>query len=92
MGEEQFLALAEKTLGEAARAGRAGVRFQLPRTAAKYWDEREGLAAEFLRWLVTRQVQFEVMPAPLSFEWWLVDVDAGAFDRGLLAAAGEGAR
>jgi hypothetical protein len=92
MSEEQFLALAERSMQEAARAGRAGVRFQVPRTAPKYWEETAGLAAEFLRWLVAHQAQFEVMPAPLSFDWWLVDVDAGAFAPGLLASAGEGAR
>ena len=49
MSEQEFIAIAEKALAEAARAGRAGVRFQVPRTAPKYWEEVEGLSAEFLR-------------------------------------------
>jgi hypothetical protein len=69
--EEDFLVTAERALREAAQAGRAGVRFQVPRTAPKYWEESEGISAEFLRWLVMSRAQFEVMPAPLSFEWWL---------------------
>ena len=86
MSEQEFIAIAEKALAEAARAGRAGVRFQVPRTAPKYWEEVEGLSAEFLRWLVMTRAQFEVMPAPLSFEWWLVDVNADAFADGAAVA------
>jgi len=92
MSEEQFLALAEEALDAAAQAGRAGVRFQVPRTAPKYWEEAEGLTAEFLRWLVMQRLQFEVMPAPLSFDSWLVDVDATSFGRSNLAQGAEALR
>ena len=92
MSEQEFIAIAEKALVEAARFGRAGVRFEVPRTAPRYWEEAEGIAAEFLRWLVGTRAQFEVIPAPLSFEWWLVDVNADAFAHAALASAGERGR
>jgi hypothetical protein len=91
MSEQEFIAIAEKALAEAAQAGRAGVRFQLPRTASRY-SEEEGVSAEFLRWLVGTRAQFEVMPAPLSFAWWIVDVNADAFAQAALASTGKRGR
>jgi hypothetical protein len=79
MTEREFLQSAGQALAEAALHGRAGIRFVVPRAAPRYWEEFEGLTAEFLRWLVAHGAQFEVFPDPRTAQSWVVDVGTEGF-------------
>jgi hypothetical protein len=79
MNENEFLIQAEQALLDAAAQGRAGLRFVVPREAKRYWEEFDGITAEFLRWLVVHQAQFEVLPDPRSTSTWVVDVGVEGF-------------
>ena len=83
MTQQEFFQQAEQALLQAADQGRAGLRFVLPREAKRYWEEFDGVTAEFLRWLVAHHAQFEVFPDPRSAQSWVVDVGAEGLSCGI---------